>query len=66
MAVCNRTETSHLSFFSPFPITHELALEIAFGVYDHYQRGETQPKPPKLKNTAPAPDTKVSGAGACH
>jgi alcohol dehydrogenase class IV len=35
--VAKETETSHLSIFSPVPVTHELALEIAFGVYDHYQ-----------------------------
>ena len=35
--VAKETETSHLSEFSPVPVTHELALEIAFGVYDHYQ-----------------------------
>ncbi len=35
--VAKETETSHLSSFSPVPVTHELALEIAFGVYDHYE-----------------------------
>ena len=35
--VAKETETSHLSIFSPIPVTHELALEIAYGVYDHYQ-----------------------------
>jgi hypothetical protein len=35
--VAKETESSHLSIFSPVPVTHELALEIAFGVYDHYE-----------------------------
>ena len=35
--VAKETESSHLSDFSPIKVTHELALEIAYGVYDHYQ-----------------------------
>ena len=35
--VAKETESSHLSVFSPIKVTHELALDIAFGVYDHYQ-----------------------------
>ena len=35
--VAKETETSHLSDFSPIKVTHELALQIAYGVYDHYQ-----------------------------
>ena len=35
--VAMETETSHLSSFSPIKITHELALEIAYSVYDNYQ-----------------------------
>jgi len=35
--VAKETEHSHLSDFSPVKVTHELALEIAYGVYDHYQ-----------------------------
>ncbi len=35
--VAKETETSHLSDFSPVKVTHDLALEIAYGVYDNYQ-----------------------------
>ena len=35
--VAKETETSHLSDFSPVPVTHALAMEIAYGVYDNYQ-----------------------------
>ncbi len=34
--VAKETESSHLSDFSPVKVTHELALQIAYGVYDHY------------------------------
>ena len=35
--VAKETESSHLSDFSPVKVTHQLAQEIAFGVYDHYE-----------------------------
>ena len=35
--VAKETESSHLSDFSPIKVTHALALEIAYGVYDHYE-----------------------------
>ncbi|MGI6217400.1 MAG: iron-containing alcohol dehydrogenase [Coriobacteriales bacterium] len=36
--VANETEHSHLASYSPIPVDRELALKIAFGVYDHYQQ----------------------------
>lgn len=35
--VAKETESSHLSDFGPIKVTHELALENAYGVYDHYE-----------------------------
>ncbi len=35
--VSDETEHSHLTSFSPIPVDREMALKIAYGVYDHYQ-----------------------------
>ena len=44
LEVSKETETSHLSDFCPVPVTHELAVEFCYRVYDNYA-GSDHPWP---------------------